>query len=92
MDIISHLVIRRKNGAFKVMAILLAMVCLVGSLSQTAQAENTFVITDGDAVVVHTTTADFLDSVLPAVEMYHLVNHGIKRVFDRVVQNLRRNV
>ena len=57
MDIISHLVVRRKNGAFKVMAILLAMVCLVGSLSQTAQAENTFVITDGDAVVVHTTTA-----------------------------------
>ena len=54
MDLISHLVIRRKHGAVKVLALLLAMVCLVGSLSQTAQAENTFVITDGDAVKVHT--------------------------------------
>ena len=54
MDFISHLVIRRKYGAVKVLALLLAMVCLVGSLSQTAQAENTFVITDGDAVKVHT--------------------------------------
>ena len=54
MDFVSHLVIRRKHGAVKVLALLLAMVCLVGSLSQTAQAENTFVITDGDAVKVHT--------------------------------------
>jgi 3D (Asp-Asp-Asp) domain-containing protein len=54
MDFISHLVIRRKHGAVKALALLLAMVCLVGSLSQTAQAENTFVITDGDAVKVHT--------------------------------------
>ena len=57
MDFISHLVIRRKYGAVKMMALLLAMVCLVGILSQTAQAENTFVITDGDAVTVHTTYA-----------------------------------
>ena len=57
MDIISHLVVRRKYGAVKVIALLLAMVCLVGSHSQTAQAENTFVITDGDAVTVHTTSA-----------------------------------
>ena len=57
MDIISHLVIRRKYSAVKAIALLLAMVCLVGSLSQTARAENTFVITDGDAVTVHTTYA-----------------------------------
>ena len=57
MDYISHLVIRRKYGVVKIIALLLAMVCLVGSLSQTAQAENTFVITDGDAVTVHTTSA-----------------------------------
>ncbi len=57
MDFISHLVIRRKYGVVKMIALLLAMVCLVGSLSQTAQAENTFVITDGDAVTVHTTSA-----------------------------------
>ena len=55
MDMISHLVFRRKHSAIKVLAMLLAMVCLVGSLSQTARAENTFVITDGDAVKVHTT-------------------------------------
>ena len=57
MDLISHLVIRRKYGAVKMIALLLATVCLVGSLSQTAQAENTFVIIDGDAVTVHTTYA-----------------------------------
>ena len=54
MDFISHLVIRRKHGMVKMIALFLAMVCLVGSLSQTAQAENTFVIIDGDAVTVHT--------------------------------------
>ncbi len=57
MDFITPLVIRRKHGAFKLLAMLLAVVCLVGTLSQTAQAENTFVITDGDAVTVHTTYA-----------------------------------
>lgn len=57
MDIITPLVVRRKHNAVKILAFLLAVVCLVGSLSQTAQAENTFVITDGDAVKVHTTYA-----------------------------------
>lgn len=57
MDFLTPFVIRRKHGAIKVLALFLAMVCLVGSLSQTAQAENTFVITDGDAVKVHTTYA-----------------------------------
>ncbi len=57
MDFFTPFVIRRKHNAIKVLAFLLAMVCLVGSLSQTAQAENTFVITDGDAVMVHTTYA-----------------------------------
>lgn len=57
MDFFTPFVIRRKHNSFKVLAILLVVVCLVGSLSQTAQAENTFVITDGDAVTVHTTYA-----------------------------------
>lgn len=57
MDFITPFVIRRKYKFSKMIAVLLAVVCLVGSLSQTAQAENTFVITDGDAVTVHTTYA-----------------------------------
>ena len=57
MDLFTPFVIRRKHNAVKMLAILLAVICLVGSLSQTAQAENTFVITDGDAVTVHTTYA-----------------------------------
>ncbi len=57
MAFITPFVIRRKYNAVKILAFLLAMVCLVGSLSQTAKAENTFVITDGDAVKVHTTYA-----------------------------------
>ena len=55
MDLFTPFVVRRKNSVVKILAILLAVVCLVGTLSQTAQAENTFVITDGDAVKVHTT-------------------------------------
>ena len=46
MDFIAPFVLRKKNNAIKAIALLLALVCLVGSLSQTAQAENTFVITD----------------------------------------------
>ena len=57
MDFFTPFVIRRKYNVVKVLAILLAVVCLVGSLSQTAQAENTFVITDGADVLVHTTFA-----------------------------------
>ncbi len=57
MDLIAPFVIRRKHISFKLLSILLAVLCLVGTLSQTAQAENTFVINDGDAVTVHTTYA-----------------------------------
>lgn len=67
MDFFTPFVLRRKNNAVKVLAILLAVVCLVGSLSQTAQAENTFVITDGDAVTVHTTFATDPAKVLQEV-------------------------
>lgn len=57
MDLFTPFMLRRKHSGIKALAILLVVVCLVGSLSQTAQAENTFVITDGDAVLVHTTYA-----------------------------------
>ena len=55
---------RRKNRFFAAIAMVLVAACLVGTLSQTAKAENTFVITDGDAVKVHTTTATDPDQVL----------------------------
>ena len=55
MDFIAPFMLRRKRSFLKLVAVLLVAVCLVGSLSQTAQAENTFVITDGNAVKVHTT-------------------------------------
>ena len=57
MDLFAPFVLRRKNHFIKIVAVLLVAVCLVGSLSQTAQAETTYVITDGDAVKVHTTYA-----------------------------------
>lgn len=57
MDFIAPLMLRRKRSFLKLVAMLLAAVCLVGTLSQTAQAANTFVITDGDAVKVHTSFA-----------------------------------
>ncbi|MBQ3491390.1 MAG: G5 domain-containing protein [Oscillospiraceae bacterium] len=57
MDLITPFVIRKKSNLFRILAMLLVVICLVGTLSQTAQAANTFVITDGDAVTVHTTYA-----------------------------------
>ena len=57
MDLITPFVIRRKSNFARVLAILLVVICLVGALSQTAQAATTYVITDGDAVTVHTTYA-----------------------------------
>lgn len=55
MVLFTPFMLRRKRNGLKVLAMLLVVVCLVGTLSQTAQAETTYVITDGDAVTVHTT-------------------------------------
>ena len=57
MDLITPFVIRRKSNLTRVLAMLLVVICLVGALSQTEQAATTYVITDGDAVTVHTTYA-----------------------------------
>lgn len=67
MDLVTPFVLKRKHTAMKAVAILLAFVCLVGALSQTAQAQNTFVITDGEAVTVHTTYASDPAKVLEEV-------------------------
>lgn len=47
----------KKRLLIHLLAVVLAAVCLVGMLSRTAQAANTYVITDGDAVRFHTTHA-----------------------------------
>ena len=57
MDLITPFMIRRKSNMARMLAMLLVVICLVGALSQTAQAATTYVITDGDAVTVHTTYA-----------------------------------
>lgn len=57
MDLFTPFVLHRKHPFMKAIAALLVVVCLVGSLSQTARAETTYVITDGDAVKVYTTNA-----------------------------------
>lgn len=55
MDMFTPFVVHRKRKSTQIIAMLVAVICLIGTLSQTAQAENTYVITDGDAVTVHTT-------------------------------------
>ena len=64
MQFLAPTLFRKKSRIFAALAMVLVAACLVGTLSQTAQAENTFVITDGSAVKVHTTTATNPDQVL----------------------------
>ncbi len=45
---------RRKRKRAMLLPVFIAVVCLLGILSQTAFAENTYVITDGNAVTVYT--------------------------------------
>ena len=51
MSIIAPFVMHRKRGFASFLAIAIAVFCLAGVLSQTVQAENTYVITDGKAVM-----------------------------------------
>lgn len=57
MVFITPFVVKKNKNSLRVLALLAAIVCLIGTLSQTAQAENTYVITDGSSVMVHTTSA-----------------------------------
>ena len=57
MALVMPFMYNRKRTGLKLIAAVLAVVCLVGILSRTAQAANTYVITDGDAVQVYTTHA-----------------------------------
>lgn len=55
---------KRKNPVFRMMALVLPVICLVTVLSQTALAQNTYVITDGDQVTVHTSFSSDPETVL----------------------------
>lgn len=57
MALVMPFMFHRKRTGLKLIAALLAAVCLVGILSRTAQAANTYVITDGDEVHIYTTHA-----------------------------------
>lgn len=55
---------KRNEFLFRTVAILLPLISTVLLLSQTAFAQNTFVITDGDRIVVHTTSTTDPEEVL----------------------------
>jgi len=57
MQLFPPLVLRKRNLVFRTMAVLVAITCMVSVLAQTAFAQNTYVITDGDQTIVHTTYA-----------------------------------
>ena len=64
MQIFAPFVLKRKNRFVRSLALVLPMVCLLVLLSQTAFAQNTYVITDGDQVTVHTSYASNPETVL----------------------------
>ena len=44
------------------------------------------------SVMILAPSADLFDAVLPALEVYHLMQHGIQSFFDWVIQHLGGNV
>ena len=48
---------KKNEFLFRTAAVLLPLVCIVLLLSQTAFAQNTYVITDGERVLIHTTSS-----------------------------------
>lgn len=64
MQIFAPFVLKRKNRFVRILALILPMLCLMVLLAQTALAQNTYVITDGDQVTVHTSYASNPETVL----------------------------
>ena len=64
MQFFAPFVVKKGNRIAPVVALVLVASVLVVLLSQTAFAQNTYVITDGDQVTVHTSYAGDLDEVL----------------------------
>ena len=57
MQLFPPLVLKKRNLVFRTLAVLVVITCMVSVLSQTVFAQNTYVITDGDQRIVHTTYA-----------------------------------
>ena len=89
-------VVRKKRKIAMILPILLAVVCLLGTLSQTALAEKVYVITDGDAVTVYTTYASDPAKVLQQAgvvlsedDSYTTVNsNGVSEITVQRVQTV----
>ena len=64
MQIFAPFKLKRNHRFVRIVALVLPLVCLVVLLSQTALAQNTYVITDGDQVTVHTSYATNPETVL----------------------------
>lgn len=64
MQIFAPFVLKRKNRFVRSLALVLPLSCLLVLLAQTAVAQNTYVITDGDQVTVHTSYASNPETVL----------------------------
>ena len=57
MQVLPLIALRRRSVFFRIMLLMIPLVFLVTVLSQNVFAQNTFVITDGEQVIVHTTYA-----------------------------------
>ena len=64
MQIFAPFNLKRNHRIVRIVALVLPLICLAVLLSQTALAQNTYVITDGDQVKVHTSYATNPETVL----------------------------
>ncbi len=64
MQLFAPFVVKNGKHVVPVIAVVLSVCLLVVLLTQTVWAQNTYVITDGDQVTVHTSYAENLDEVL----------------------------
>lgn len=55
MQLFPPFAMKKRNLGFRTLAVLIAITCMVSVLAQTVFAQNTYVITDGDQRIVHTT-------------------------------------
>ena len=67
MQIFAPFMVKRKHALTWVLALVLSVLCLTVLLAQTAFAQNTYVITDGGQVTVHTSFASDPAKVLDEV-------------------------
>lgn len=67
MQIFAPFMVKRKHTVVWILVLMLSVLCLTALLAQTAFAQNTYVITDGEQVTVHTSFASDPAKVLDEV-------------------------